>query len=84
MAKTNAIRILETEKIAFTIHEYDPSDGKIDGISVAGKIGIEAERVFKTLVTVGKTTGKMFSLFLLNMNLTLKKPLQRRATKILR
>jgi Cys-tRNA(Pro)/Cys-tRNA(Cys) deacylase len=57
MAKTNAIRILESEKIKFNIYEYDPTDGKIDGISVAGKIGLEPERVFKTLVTVGKTTG---------------------------
>jgi Cys-tRNA(Pro)/Cys-tRNA(Cys) deacylase len=57
MIKTNAIRILETEKVNYTAYEYDFSDGKIDGVTVAGKIGIEAERVFKTLVTVGKMTG---------------------------
>lgn len=52
--KTNAMRILEREKIPFTMHSYPP-DGEIDGVSVAHKIGIPEERVFKTLVTQGKS-----------------------------
>jgi Cys-tRNA(Pro)/Cys-tRNA(Cys) deacylase len=63
MIKTNAIRIIETESVNYSAYEYDPSDGKIDGVTVAGKIGIEAERVFKTLVTVGKVTG--FNVFVI-------------------
>lgn len=52
--KTNAMRILEREKIPYQMHTYDPV-GEIDGISVAGKIGVDQNRVFKTLVTKGKS-----------------------------
>lgn len=48
--KTNAMRILDSAKIAYQIHHYD-NDGQIDGVSVAGKIGRPVEQVFKTLVT---------------------------------
>lgn len=37
--KTNAMRMLEKEKVAYTFHEYDHEDGAIDGVSVAGKLG---------------------------------------------
>lgn len=52
--KTNAMRILEKEKIVYQMHTYD-ADGQIDGISVAKKIGTDPARVFKTLVTQGKS-----------------------------
>ena len=48
--KTNAIRLLENAGIAFTAHEYDISDGEIDAQSIARKLGVEGDRVFKTLV----------------------------------
>ena len=48
--KTNAIRLLETTSIAFTAHEYDISDGEIDAQSIARKLNVEGDRVFKTLV----------------------------------
>jgi Cys-tRNA(Pro)/Cys-tRNA(Cys) deacylase len=51
--KTNAMRLLDAAGVEYTIHEYDNKDGKIDGVSVAHKIGIEPGRVFKTLVTQG-------------------------------
>ncbi|MDR1560581.1 MAG: Cys-tRNA(Pro) deacylase [Clostridiales bacterium] len=57
MTKTNALRILEAAEVPFSTHVYDPSDGRIDGLSVAAKIGRKPEIVFKTLVTAGKTTG---------------------------
>lgn len=53
ISKTNAIRILEKEKIDFEVITYDSRDGKIDGIAVAGKIGRDVKSVFKTLVTQG-------------------------------
>ena len=49
--KTNAQRILESAGIAIEAFEYDCSDGMIDAVSVARKIGKEPERTFKTLVT---------------------------------
>lgn len=54
--KTNAIRLLDTQKVAYKIHEYDHDDGAIDGVSVAAKLGQDPRAVFKTLVT--KPTGK--------------------------
>jgi len=48
--KTNAMRILETEKIKYEVHTYE-SNGDYDGCSVAAKIGKNPEQVFKTLVT---------------------------------
>ena len=52
MSKTNVIRILEANKIHHTIHNYDV-DEDLSGITVANKIGVEPESVFKTLVTIG-------------------------------
>lgn len=51
--KTNAMRILDSENIDYNSIYYEDFDGKIDGISVAEKIGRKHEEVFKTLVTQG-------------------------------
>lgn len=51
--KTNAMRILDLNKIIYKVNSYDTKDGKIDGISVAKKIGRDVHEVFKTLVTQG-------------------------------
>ncbi|MCX7876515.1 MAG: Cys-tRNA(Pro) deacylase [Melioribacteraceae bacterium] len=48
--KTNAIRILELQKIPHQTIEYLSSEDEIDAISVAKKINAEPEIVFKTLV----------------------------------
>jgi Cys-tRNA(Pro)/Cys-tRNA(Cys) deacylase len=52
-AKTNAVRLLDLKKVEYTLYEYDAPDGFLDGVSVARAVGIEPERVFKTLVTQG-------------------------------
>ena len=52
--KTNVMRVLDQKKIPYTAHTY-PADGPIDGVSVAGYLGQDVERVFKTLVTKGNT-----------------------------
>ena len=49
--KTNAIRLLERSAVPFRIFTYDVGDAHLDAVSVAGKTGVEPERVFKTLVT---------------------------------
>lgn len=51
--KTNAMRILDKTGILYNTCTYDHSDGLIDGISVAGKMGLPVELVYKTLVTQG-------------------------------
>ncbi|WMJ84089.1 Cys-tRNA(Pro) deacylase [Oscillospiraceae bacterium LTW-04] len=52
-AKTNAQRMLEKEKLPYMGHTYDTQDGLLDGVSVADKVGMPVEMVFKTLVTRG-------------------------------
>ena len=52
--KTNAIRILGQKKAVFQVHSYEP-DGALSGVEVAEKLGQEPEKVYKTLVTVGKS-----------------------------
>ena len=51
--KTNAMRILDKNKINYEVITYDISDDKIDGISVAEKTGQDVKEVYKTLVTQG-------------------------------
>lgn len=51
--KTNAMRKLDTLHIPYTEHQYDASDGHIDGVAVATKCGLDPDQVFKTLVTQG-------------------------------
>ena len=58
--KTNVMRILEQSAIPYTPHAY-PSDGPIDGVSVAAFLGQDPERVFKTLVT--KAAGGNYYVF---------------------
>ncbi len=48
--KTNAMRILEREKIPFSHYTYE-CDEFIDGIQIADKLSLPHEKVFKTLVT---------------------------------
>ena len=52
--KTNAMRILETMNIEYEMRTYE-SDGFIDGVSLAKKLALSCEEVYKTLVTVGKS-----------------------------
>ncbi|MDK0804017.1 Cys-tRNA(Pro) deacylase [Clostridium perfringens] len=51
--KTNAMRILDSKKVPYEMLSYESEDGKIDGISVAHKIGVDEKNVFKTLVAQG-------------------------------
>ena len=51
--KTNAMRILDAKKVRYEMLTYDNKDGKIDGVSVAEKIGRDPIEVFKTLVAQG-------------------------------
>ncbi|MFB5193850.1 Cys-tRNA(Pro) deacylase [Neobacillus sp. KR4-4] len=52
-AKTNAMRILDAKKVSYDMLTYDHKDGKIDGVSVAEKVGRDPKEVYKTLVAQG-------------------------------
>lgn len=52
--KTNVMRLLEQKKIPYKEYTYE-SDGAISGEEVAASLGQNPDKVFKTLVTVGKS-----------------------------
>ena len=70
--KTNAMRILEKNKIEYKEHLYECKEF-MDGVSIAEKLGQAPEKTFKTLVTVGKS--KKYFVFVLPVaeELSLKK-----------
>ena len=54
--KTNAMRILDKNKIAYTVNTYE-CDEFIDAVTVADQLGQPYESSYKTLVAVGKSGG---------------------------
>ncbi|MBR3469314.1 MAG: Cys-tRNA(Pro) deacylase [Lachnospiraceae bacterium] len=52
--KTNVMRVLDAKKVAYENHSYE-ADPTLTGEQIAGILGEPAEKVFKTLVTQGKT-----------------------------
>lgn len=56
--KTNAVRILDRNKIEYELNKYECDDFK-DGVSIADMLEQSYDMSFKTLVTVGKS-GKYY------------------------
>ncbi len=52
--KTNVMRVLDGKKIPYTSHSYEP-DATLTGEEIAGILGEDPDKVFKTLVTQGKS-----------------------------
>lgn len=52
--KTNVMRLLDGKKIQYIPHDY-LSSGAISGVDAANALNLPYYRVFKTLVTVGKS-----------------------------
>ncbi|MBS1875420.1 MAG: Cys-tRNA(Pro) deacylase [Acidobacteria bacterium] len=61
MSKTNAVRYLETLGIRYELREYavDPDD--LSAETVAAKVGLPPEQVFKTLLMRGDRNGLAFA-----------------------
>lgn len=57
------MRILDKAGISYNTYTYEHSDGNIDGISAANKIGKPVQQVFKTLVTKG--TSREYYVFII-------------------
>lgn len=70
--KTNAMRILDKNKIAYRTKIYE-CDAFIDGIHVADKNGDSYGQSFKTLVTVGKTGAYYVFVIPVDKEIDLKK-----------
>ncbi|WP_078546664.1 Cys-tRNA(Pro) deacylase [Litchfieldia alkalitelluris] len=71
--KTNAIRILDKEKIDYSMFSYPTDDGKIDGVSVARKINKDPKSVYKTLISQGTTKAYYVFVIPVEKELDLKK-----------
>ena len=59
--KTNATRILDKLGIAYQLRYYDVDPDDLTAESVAAKIGLPPEQVFKTLVVRGDRGGVYFA-----------------------
>ncbi len=57
MQKTNAVRLLDQLGIRYTLSEYDVDPNDLAAETVAAKIGLPPEQVFKTLVARGDRKG---------------------------
>ena len=70
--KTNAVRLLETAGVPHRLLEYavDPAD--LAAESVARKVGLPADQVFKTLVARGDKHGVCFAVIPGDTSLDLK------------
>ena len=55
--KTNAARLLDSLGIRYELREYDVDPQALDAETVAHKIGLPLEQVFKTLVVRGDRNG---------------------------
>ena len=57
MKKTNAARILDSQKIGYEMVEYEVTEDDLSAATVAAKVGQNVEQVFKTLVMRGNANG---------------------------
>ena len=70
--KTNAMRILDKQKIPYRVKTYE-CDEFIDGIHIADMNGDSYEQSFKTLVTVGKTGNYYVFVIPIHQEIDMKK-----------
>ena len=70
--KTNVMRLLDSKKISYEKHAYDP-DPTMTGEEIAGILGEDPVKVFKTLVTQGKSGGYYVFVIPVREELDLKK-----------
>ncbi len=70
--KTNAARLLDELGIAYELRSYAFDEADMAAESVARKVGLPPEQVFKTLVARGDRTGPLFAVLPGNGELDLK------------
>jgi Cys-tRNA(Pro)/Cys-tRNA(Cys) deacylase len=71
--KTNGARILESLNISFVLREYEVDPDDLSAITVAKKIGMPPEQVFKTLLTTGGPNSYVFAVIPGDAELDFKK-----------
>ena len=70
--KTNAARILESLGIHFELRDYEVDESDLSATSVARKVGLPPEQVWKTLVARGDRHGVCFAVVPADAELDLK------------
>jgi len=70
--KTNAMRILEKNKIPFQVHEYPWDEDHLDADTAAKKAGMPYAKTYKTLVAKGNQTGEIVACIPASDELNLK------------
>ena len=70
--KTNAARILDGLGIRYELREYEVDEEDLSAETVARKVGLPPEQVFKTLVARGDRTGVLLAVVPADAQLDLK------------
>src|SRR5258706_4129272 len=70
--KTNAARLLDSLGIPYEVREYEVDPDDLAAESVARRVGLPAEQVFKTLVVRGDKHGVCFAVVPGDQQLDLK------------
>ena len=70
--KTNAARILDTLGVTYELRSYEVDPDDLAAVSVAAKLGLPPEQVFKTLVARGDRLGVCLALVPGDLQLDLK------------
>ena len=70
--KTNVMRVLDSKKITYTSHSYE-AEPTLTGEEIAEILGEDADKVFKTLVTQGKSGSYYVFVVPVKTELDLKK-----------
>ena len=67
--KTNAVRLLDSLGVLYELREYEVDPAALEAETVARKIGVPPEQVFKTLVARGDRNGVCLAVVPANMEL---------------
>ena len=70
---TNALRIVRSLGITVETREYDWSDDDLSATAAAGKLGVDPDRVFKTIAVRGASSGPFLCVVPGSMEVDLKK-----------
>ncbi len=80
---TNALRAVKAMGISIQVLEYDYDEDDLSAKAVADKLGLEPDRVFKTLVAVGDKSGPLMCVVPGSAELDLKKAAKASGNKAL-
>ena len=78
--KTNVMRVLDQKKVSYAAHSYEP-DASLSGEEIARILNEDADKVFKTLVTQGKSGQYYVFVIPVKRELDLKKAAKAAAEK---